>query len=109
MITNYGGMPSSHTAYVASLITVVALSDGINSSAFAVAIVLAAVVIRDAVGFRQEIGKNAVVTNALAQQIFGAKAELLTEQVGHTIPQVIVGALVGICLGIIFYGLWFWL
>jgi acid phosphatase family membrane protein YuiD len=65
------------------------------------------VVVRDAVGFRQEIGKNALLTNTLSQQIFGNKAEALTEQIGHTKAEVFVGLIVGFLLTIIIHNLFF--
>ena len=104
LIRDYGGMPSSHTALVASLATVIGLSAGFNSPAFAVAFVLMTVVIRDAVGFRREIGRNAMYTNIIAQRISKkSKTQYLNERIGHTVPQAIIGFIVGVGLTIILY------
>ncbi|PJE58260.1 MAG: hypothetical protein COU81_01690 [Candidatus Portnoybacteria bacterium CG10_big_fil_rev_8_21_14_0_10_36_7] len=110
LINDYGGMPSSHTAYVVSLATIIGLSQGFDSAAFAVSVVLMVVVIRDAVGFRREIGRNAVFTNMLAKIIYKdsplitqKKLDLLNERVGHSFLEVIVGFIVGVCLTIILY------
>ena len=54
----YGGMPSSHTAIASSLITVIGLREGIQSPAFAVAVIFGIVVVRDAIGFRRYIGSS---------------------------------------------------
>jgi acid phosphatase family membrane protein YuiD len=107
LLNNYGGMPSSHTAYVTALTTAVWLREGLDSTAFAISLVLMIVVIRDAIGFRQEIGKNALLTNTLSQQIFGNKAEVLTEQIGHTRAEVFVGLIVGFLLTVILHNLFF--
>lgn len=107
LLNNYGGMPSSHTAYVTALTTAVWLREGLDSTAFAISLVLMIVVIRDAIGFRQEIGKNALLTNTLSQQIFGNKAEALTEQIGHTRAEVLVGFIVGFLLTSILHNLFF--
>jgi acid phosphatase family membrane protein YuiD len=107
LLNNYGGMPSSHTAYVTALTTAVWLREGLDSTAFAISLVLMVVVIRDAIGFRQEIGKNALLTNTLSQQIFGNKAESLTEQIGHTRAEVFVGLIVGFLLTVILHNLFF--
>lgn len=106
LISDYGGMPSSHTAFVASLATVVGLSAGFNSPAFAIAFVLMIVVIRDAVGFRREIGRNAMFTNIIAQKISQkVGVEYLNEKMGHTVVQTIVGFIIGVGLSAIFYWL----
>jgi len=104
MIGDYGGMPSSHTAFVASLVTVVGISQGINSATFAIALVLLAVVARDALGFRTEIGKNAQFTNLVAKQVFkNKKASYLNEKMGHTLLEVTIGLLTGVILSLIIY------
>lgn len=110
LISDYGGMPSSHTAYVVSLATVIGLSQGFNSAAFAISFVLMLIVIRDAIGFRREIGRNAVFTNMLAKIIYKdasssikKKLEFLNERVGHSLLEVIVGFIFGTCLSIILY------
>ncbi len=103
---DYGGMPSAHTAFVASLATVVFLREGLNSAAFAIALILALIVIRDAIGFRREIGYNAVLTNMLAQEIFPNNPEIqIQERIGHSLKEVIVGLILGIILSLIFYWL----
>ena len=99
-----GGMPSSHSALVCSLATVVALSDGIGSSNFAISVVLAGVVMYDAAGVRRAAGKQARVLN----QIIESKGDInvqekLIELLGHTPKEVFVGAIVGVALAIMLY------
>jgi hypothetical protein len=93
----YGGMPSFHTSFVVSLMTVLGLSEGVSSAAFAIAAVFSLIVIRDAMGFRRYIGAQARVVNILAARVEGdtAKAEKLEERVGHSFWEVIAGALLG--------------
>ncbi|MEI6627545.1 MAG: divergent PAP2 family protein, partial [bacterium] len=94
----------SHTAFVASLATVIGLRDGFNSSAFAVALILLVVVIRDAVGFRREIGRNATLTNKIGKEVFKNKSiKYLNEQMGHTVPQVSAGLIVGVITTVVIY------
>ncbi len=110
VVGDYGGMPSSHTAFVASLVTVIGLSQGLNSPSFAIALVLLAVVARDALGFRTEIGKNAAFTNLIAKQVFKhKKVSLLNEKMGHHLSEVIVGFLTGVILSGILYPAYLWL
>jgi len=106
LFADYGGMPSSHAALVASLATIVGLSEGSDSAVFAVAFILAIIVIRDAIGFRREIGKNAVLTNMLAQEIFPENPKVqLTERIGHTKAEVFAGLIVGTTLTFLLYWL----
>ena len=65
LIFSTGGMPSSHSAMVASLATAVALYTGADSVYFAISFVFAAVVIYDAMGIRRHAGKHAAMLNKL--------------------------------------------
>jgi acid phosphatase family membrane protein YuiD len=96
-----GGMPSSHSATVTAVAVMTGLSCGWDSPVFAVAAVLALVVMHDAMGVRQETGKQARVINNMLELInsFGrgelTPEETLKEFVGHTRRQVVIGALLG--------------
>ena len=102
-----GGMPSSHSAVVASLDTAIGLHSGWVSPLFAVAAILAVIVMHDATGVRQETGKQARVINDLVKMLQAKErgeltpAETLKEFVGHTGPQVLVGMLCGILIAVI--------
>ena len=63
-----GGMPSSHTATVASLATSVGLTAGLGSIYFSIAAVLAIIVIYDATGVRQSVGQHSVVLNRIVRE-----------------------------------------
>ncbi len=99
ILAQAGGMPSSHSAMVASLATTVGYQNGLDSPVFAIAMVLAVIVMYDARGVRQESGKQARVLNELLRTVFSGQpitdAEL-KELVGHTTLQVFVGCLIGI-------------
>ncbi len=96
-----GGMPSSHSAAVCALAVACLLYSGPDSAAFAVAILLAIIVMRDATGVRRETGKQAKVLNRILHDLFDPAHhddinDNLKELVGHTPLQVFVGALVGV-------------
>lgn len=102
-----GGMPSSHAAMVTSLSTSIALTEGLESSIFALSVIFSAVVMYDAAGVRRAAGKQARVLN----QIIANKGEIniqekLIELLGHTPLEVFVGAFVGVLSGVIFYNIW---
>ncbi len=95
-----GGMPSSHAAAVCALVVSCALYEGPRSAAFAVACLLAIIVMRDATGVRRETGEQAKVLNRIMKDLFDPAHHNdinanLKELVGHTPLQVFVGALVG--------------
>ena len=98
-----GGMPSSHSATVTSLMTAIGLSEGFNSPIFAVSFVFSIIVMYDAAGVRRAAGKQATILNQLinSKQVYIDTNEKLKELLGHTPFQVFVGAIYGIVLSII--------
>ena len=100
-----GGMPSSHSAVVTSLATLIGKTEGFDSPVFALSFILAAVVMYDAAGVRRAAGKQAHLLNKIIStpNLTGVQVqERLQEVLGHTPMQVIVGALIGIIVGVIF-------
>ena len=100
-----GGMPSSHSATVCALTTSAACRYGVESFEFAICFVLASVVMYDAIGVRQETGKQAKLLNLIMEQDFFKLGEeqferRLKELVGHTPLQVFAGAVLGILLAL---------
>ena len=84
-----GGMPSSHSSTACSLATAAALRYGVGSFEFSISFILAMVVMYDAIGVRQETGKQARVLNRLLFDDFlkldgVVLQEKLKEYVGHT-------------------------
>lgn len=103
-IIGAGGMPSSHSAVVTSLVTLIGKYEGVSTPLFAVAFVMAAVVMYDACGVRRAAGKQAAILNKIVDTpgLTGVQvSERLVEVLGHTPVQVFVGALIGIIAGII--------
>jgi len=99
-----GGMPSSHSAVVVSLTTMVGKAQGIQSPLFAVAVIFSTIVMYDAAGVRRAAGKQAKLLNKIVQTpgLTGVEvSERLIEALGHTPVQVIVGATIGIIVGLI--------
>ena len=92
-----GGMPSSHSAFVTALTTVVYLEEGASTS-FAVSVVLALIVLRDAFGVRRSVGEEGMMINQILR-----KLKIKTEthfSLGHTPAQVAVGILIGLLVAL---------
>ena len=104
----YGGIPSVHTTLVISLITVIALSESITSSAFSVAIVFAVLTIRDALGLRKFLGDHGKILNMLISDMpekykSNSYPEHLRENLGHSMVEVIAGAGFGVIVSTLLY------
>jgi uncharacterized protein len=93
-----GGMPSSHSAFVTSLLIIVGYKSGIESMEFAIAFVFAAVTWYDAMSSRRAIGDQAKVLNKLQHW------QHFTEQLGHSLLEVIGGIVFGIAITVL--GIW---
>ncbi len=100
-----GGMPSSHAATVCALATSSLLTYGLASFQFAVTFILMTIVLHDARGVRLETGKQATILNRMIE-IYNTDNKIvfpkLKELVGHTPLQVLIGALLGIMIAVIF-------
>ena len=109
-ILSSGGMPSSHSAFVCACASSVAYLYGWSSPLFAIAAVLAIVVMYDASNVRRAAGEQAKILNYIMDHwnqmkpaMFGKE---LKELLGHTPLQVLMGALLGIAMG--WGGAWYW-
>ena len=99
-----GGMPSSHSAFVMAIASSVGILYGGKSPMFAIAAGFALVVMYDAFNVRRAAGEHAKHINQmweeLREELQSVPAmELLKESLGHTPLQVIVGAVLGSCVG----------
>lgn len=91
-----GGMPSSHSAVVASIATLIGKDAGCDSMIFALAVIVAGVVMYDAAGIRRAAGKQAALLNKIVNTpgLTGLEVqEKLVEVLGHSPVQVFVGAI----------------
>lgn len=104
-ILGAGGMPSSHSAVVTALTTMIAREYGISSPIFGMAFIFSAIVMYDAAGVRRAAGKQAELLNKIVETpglTSVQMSEKLVEVLGHTPTQVFVGAAIGIIVGLIF-------
>ena len=103
-IMGAGGMPSSHSAVVTVLATMVGKEYGLDSPMFAMAAIFAFIVMYDAAGVRRAAGKQAALLNKIVETPGLSNVEVserLVEVLGHTPVQVIVGATIGVLVGLI--------
>ncbi|MFC1612845.1 divergent PAP2 family protein [Patescibacteria group bacterium] len=98
LINDYGGMPSSHSAFVSAIATEIALTQhgGIKSPLFAITLFLAIIVIRNAKGIRNDISKANQEINKLSNNKVNLK-----ERLGHTSVEIFIGCVIGIIIAVI--------
>lgn len=105
-----GGMPSSHSSLVCTCATCTAILSGVQSNLFAISVVLALIVMYDAANVRKETGNQAKVLNYMMENWANNKPELfaenLKELIGHTWLQVVMGAILGVVVGLVGCALW---
>jgi len=97
-LTSAGGMPSAHAAYVTALSVFVGLRQGFASDIFAVCAVFASIVVYDAYRLRGTVERHARVLQALVAAHPDVEAEELHDMVGHTVPEIAVGVVVGVAV-----------
>ncbi|HEX7265106.1 MAG TPA: divergent PAP2 family protein [Candidatus Dormibacteraeota bacterium] len=104
VLAETGGMPSSHSAIVMGLTTAIGKYSGLNSPQFAIALIFSFVVMYDAAGLRRAAGRQAAVLNRLVEDLMhmrGVQEPVLRELLGHTPVEVLVGAVIGVAVGLI--------
>lgn len=104
LLFSNGGFPSSHSAAVTALTAMVGFTEGFASPLFAICMIFSGVVVFDASGVRQEVGKHARTLNAMFEEFklwdrFDYKQ--FTELVGHTLFEVLGGMALGLLLALL--------
>lgn len=102
-LVSTGGMPSAHSASVAGLSTAIGLTEGLNSSIFALSIGFALIVMFDASTVRRATGLQASLLNEIIDELFKEhhlSERKLKELLGHTRFEVFMGVLMGILVAL---------
>ncbi len=108
ILVSAGGMPSSHSALVSALATSTGLWEGFSSTAFALSLILALIVMYDAAGVRRAASIQAKILNQILDELFQGQPvseKRLWELLGHTPVEVLVGALMGVAVSFLLYWL----
>ena len=110
-----GGMPSGHSATVSAMAAATGFGYGLESFEFAIACMMAIIVMHDAMGVRMETGKQGKVLNEMIEffrvegfaEAFRKNVKnyafweaSLKEFVGHTPLQVVAGCILGIVVAV---------
>jgi len=106
LLINTGHMPSSHSAFVSCLATVIGLEAGWGSPVFMLSLGVAILIMNDAQGVRRAAGHQAAILNRIVDDMYEKKPfkpERLKEFLGHTPIQVVAGASLGVAWGMLMY------
>ena len=101
-IFDSGGMPSAHTAILASTTSVIGLTDGFNSGLFALAAVMLAIVMHDAIRVRRSSGEQGIAISKMIKEQ-NSNVEIPRIYKGHNPLEVVFGLLLGIIIGSIVF------
>lgn len=109
-----GGMPSSHTATMMGLALETALVYGTGGFEFPMAFFFMIMVVYDALNVRYITGEQNKILNRMVEEKKNEASSgswynsipKMKELLGHTLPEVIVGAVIGAAVAIIIYNLY---
>jgi hypothetical protein len=101
LLLRAGGMPSSHSSLVTALAHGIGLSVGYDSAMFALAVVVAMVVIYDATGIRRQSGLQAEAINILVRDLLKGHPMRHEKQLREVLGHSPLEAIVGLCLGLV--------
>ena len=100
-----GGLPSSHSALVTCLCTMLGFKNGINSDVFIISFGFLLVTVRDALGVSRSNGMQAKKLNEIGKSLDEkgiVEYHSIKEVNGHTPMEVLLGCLLGFFIGLAF-------
>lgn len=104
-IVKTGGMPSSHTSLVVTLIIQAAIVEGIGSVAFATALVFGLIVIYDAMSLRRAVGYQGKEVEEMYREYcekHGKTYEAHKPVAGHSALEILGGIVWGALIAFLF-------
>ena len=101
LVMKSGGMPSSHTACFTAASLTIGFRCGFDSAIFALAIAMTVIIVYDATNVRYAVGQQGKLLNKIVSMSESQTAKPLKLVEGHTVPQAIVGFIVGILVAFV--------
>ena len=96
LVMKSGGMPSSHTACFTGTALTIGFRCGFDSAIFALAVAMTVIIVYDATNVRYAVGQQGKLLNKIVSMSETQTAKPLKLVEGHTVPQAIVGFLIGV-------------
>ncbi len=113
ILLSTGGMPSSHSTLVTAMAHIIGLTYGFDTGEFALAFVVAVVVIYDATGIRRQAGRHAALINAFINDLASGhpikemQEKRLKEVLGHTPLEAAGGVIWGLLVSTVMWLVWY--
>ena len=98
LVMKTGGMPSSHTACFTAASLTIGFRCGFYSAIFALAVAMTVIIVYDATNVRYAVGQQGKLLNKIVSMSESQTAKPLKLVEGHTVPQAIVGFIVGVLI-----------
>ncbi len=98
-----GGMPSGHAASFIGATTTIGFIKGFTSIECAIALCMSLIIIYDAVNVRYAVGEQGRLLNEIARSDGNVKTKPQKLVEGHTVPEAIVGCILGVVVGSLLY------
>ena len=98
LVMKSGGMPSSHTACFTAASLTIGFRCGFDSAIFALAVAMTVIIVYDATNVRYAVGQQGKLLNKIVSMSESQTAKPLKLVEGHTVPQAIVGFIVGVLI-----------
>ena len=96
LVMKSGGMPSSHTACFTAASLTIGFRIGFDSALFALAVAMTVIIVYDATNVRYAVGQQGKLLNKIVSMSESQTAKPIKIVEGHTVPQAIVGFMVGV-------------
>jgi acid phosphatase family membrane protein YuiD len=95
-IADYGGWPSSHTAFIVACTLSVGIVEGFRSSLFALALVVASILIYDILKMRRVVALDGREIDRMLEHASMSRTETPPQFEGHS-PAEVVGGMIWGC------------
>lgn len=99
LLYSSGSMPSAHTAAAVALATIIGLRDGWDTAVFGLALLFALIVMYDAIMVRRSSGEQGAAIRLIIEEL-KSRVRLPRAAKGHEPLEVLVGAVVGLVVGL---------
>lgn len=96
-LTRSGGMPSAHSSLIVSIMIVLGVEEGVSSPVFGLALVMALIVMYDALNVRRSVGEQGAALRQLVKELkLAAEGYMYKQADGHHPGEVLIGMVTGV-------------
>ena len=100
-VANYGGWPSSHTAFIVACTAGVGLAEGFGSSLFALAFTVCCIIVYDILKMRRIVAQDSREVDRLLERSSLSRAEVPPQFEGHSVSEILGGVAWGIAWAVL--------